>query len=619
MLFRSPGRAALLPFVALTLAACASAGTATQQQGAMIAARAERELVSRPISDLRYTVRFDSATAATRTLEVSLSFRPQPGSNDPVILALPRWTPGAYELGEFAQWVSGFSAEGGGRALAWDRVGPERWRIWPAGAGEVTVRFRYHADSLDNAMAWAQPDFAFFNGTNVFLYPVGQPLDRLAATLTVRTEPHWRVATGMTPAGAPRTWREVNYHDFVDMPVFVGRFDLDSLQVAERWTFLATYPEGALAGEQRAELWRQHVQMIPPMAEVFGELPYRSYWTMIAFVPGTGSALEHQNSHLGLYDPGFIGSVVLPSITAHEIFHLWNVKRLRPQEMVPYDYSRRQPTTLLWLSEGITDYYADVALVRGAIVDSSGFLDLLTEKMLEVEGTPPAALADVSVATWVGTPEGTRYLYYPKGALVGLLLDIAIRDASDGARSLDTVLRELYEQEYRRGSGVTDAEFWAAAERAAGRDLDEFRARWVAGRDPLPYDSILPLAGLRVRVDSSRVPLLGVTLYPDSLGLRVGAIALTGVADRAGIRPGDIIRSIGEVPAREVTPFIAEYQRRYADADGEVVPVILLRDGVERRLDVRLETSLQVVRRVDFDPQATGKAVRIRRALMGLE
>src|SRR5690606_13184143 len=128
---------------------------------------------------------------------------------------------------------------------------------------------------------------------------------------------------------------------------------------------------------------------------------------------------------------------------------------LRPQELVPYRYDRRQPTTSLWMSEGITDYYADIALVRGGVVDSAGFLGLLGEKLLQTESAPPTSLEDASVRTWTGSADGTRYLYYAKGALVGLLLDILIRDASDNVNSLDTVMRELYETEYGAASGFT--------------------------------------------------------------------------------------------------------------------------------------------------------------------
>ena len=605
----------LLLAVSLPALSCATTRP-EQRQDSDSRAGTAIQAPSRPVSGLRYTVRFDSVTAASRRLEVSLEFAPQAGSRDPVILALPRWTPGSYRLGEFAQFVLDFRAETGGTPLRWERVGPESWAVWVGEAATASVSFAYVADSLDNAFAWSQPDFAFFNGTNVFLYPAGAELDRVEAELTIVTEPGWRIATGMTPGVARRTYREASYHDLVDKPVFIGRFDLDSMRIAERWTYLATYPSGALAGGHRDEFWRQQMQMIPPMARVFGEIPYDSYWTMLIFAAGKGSALEHQNSHTGLYDPGFIGSLVIPDITAHEVFHLWNVKRLRPAGLVPYRYDVRQPTSLLWISEGTTDYYASLALVRGGIVDSSGFLALLSDKLREFEAAPAAALHDVSVATWAGASDGTRYLYYPGGALASLLLDILIRDGSDGSRSLDDVMRTLYESRYMDGRGFTDSDFWDAAGAAAGRDLRFFRDRWVAGREPLPLDSVLPLAGLRARTDSARIPLLGVTLDDDLLGVRVSSLALGGIADGAGVRPGDIILSIGSVRGRNHQQLAAEYQARYAGADGELVPIVVLRDGVERRLDARLHSTLVVRRSIGFHPAAEDRAVRLRTGLL---
>ena len=154
------------------------------------------------------------------------------------------------------------------------------------------------------------------------------------ATVTVRTQPGWLVATGMASGPAPGSYREGNYHDLVDMPFFVGRIDVDSQQVDGRWNRLATYPAGAMTGPARALLWDQIGRMTPPMSAVFQETPWRTYTTLLVFQPGLpgGSALEHGNSHVGIYNPGFIGSPLLASITGHEIFHAWNVKRLRPAD-----------------------------------------------------------------------------------------------------------------------------------------------------------------------------------------------------------------------------------------------------------------------------------------------
>ncbi|HEY0972669.1 MAG TPA: PDZ domain-containing protein [Gemmatimonadales bacterium] len=591
--------AAILP-----LAACGAVGA-----GGVRGASPAR-VASAPVSDVRYEVTFDSATAARRTLHVAMTFGVS--GDAPVALSLPAWTPGAYEISNFARWVTDFGATGDGRDLAWDRVDHDTWRVMPAGARSVTVSFDYRADTLDNAMAWSRTDFAFFNGTNVFLYPEGRPME-FASTVTVRTQPGWRVATGMTPAGAPNTYREGNYNDLVDMPFFIGRFDLDSTTIAGRVTRLASYPEGAIAGEQRRSLWRDMAAMIPPQIAVFGDTAYSTYTTMIVVSEETGgSALEHQSSHLGIYHPALLSTVNLPSITAHEIFHLWNVKRLRPAALWPYDYSRAQPTTLLWASEGITDYYADVALVRGGVIDSAGFLALTQGKIERVGSAPPVSLEDASLATWI-RPIENPYIYYDKGSLLGFMLDILIRDASDGQGSLDTVMRELYDTAYRQGRGFTNEMFWAAASRAAGgRDFSVEYRRYVDGRERYPWDSVLPLAGLRLMVDTLHVPMLGVFTQGDSTGTTITSVAMTGVAERAGVQPGDRLISVGDVRVRPGEDFGAVFRSRYAGRAGEPLPIVVRRGDRTLTLTGRVEMSRTVQSRLIPDPRASARAARIR-------
>ncbi len=188
---------------------------------------------------------------------------------------------------------------------------------------------------------------------------------------------------------------------------------------------------------------------------------------------------------------------MLASLYAHEIFHAWNVKRMRPAEMVPYRYDRPQPTALLWISEGITDYYADLAEVRSGLTTPDQFYATTTGKIEEVASAPAVALEDASLSAWVKPVDGTDDTYYPKGSLAGLLLDIMIRDASDNRRSLDTVMREMYASSWKRSRGFTNEEWWQAVSRAAGgRSFAEFEKRYVDGRDEFPWDSVLPLGGL---------------------------------------------------------------------------------------------------------------------------
>ncbi|HET9480623.1 MAG TPA: hypothetical protein VFP98_02615, partial [Candidatus Polarisedimenticolia bacterium] len=342
---------------------------------------------SAPLANLRYEIAFDSASAAQRTMKVTVAFDVTgPG---PVLLSFPAWTPGAYEITNFARWISGFEAMAGGKALDWDKLDYDTYRLNPRGARSIAVRYDYRADTLDNAMAWSRPDFVFFNGTNVLPYPEGRGFT-FPATVTVKTQPGWLVATGMSSAPTPGSYREGNYHDLVDKPFFIGRMDVDSQQVDGKWNRLATYPAGAMTGPARALLWDQIARMMPPMAAVFQETPWDTYTTLLVFNPelGGGSALEHGNSHVGIYNPGFIGNPLLASITAHEIFHAWNVKRMRPADLWPYDYDEPQETPWLWVSEGITDYYADLALVRGGVVDSTVFFGLTAEKVQRVAEAP---------------------------------------------------------------------------------------------------------------------------------------------------------------------------------------------------------------------------------------
>jgi predicted metalloprotease with PDZ domain len=603
---------------AAAVLALAAASTALPAQRASTSAGATSSsafaaLRSAPISNVRYEVTFDSASAADRTLHVAMRF--DAAGTAPVLLSLPIWTPGAYEVSNFAHWVSGFTATAGGRELRWDKVDPDTWRVRPAAAGPVTVSFDYLADTLDNAMAWARPNFAFFNGTNVFLYPEGRSLADYPATVTIHTQPGWRVVTSMRPRPGANTYGETNYHDLVDMPFFVGRFDVDSAQVAGKWHRLATYPAGALARGARDSVWRAIRGMAPAEAAVFHDAPWPDYTTMMVFqddYPG-GSALEHARSHLGIYSPRAISPDVLADITAHEMFHSWNVKRLRPADMWPYDYARPMPTVWLWVSEGITDYYAPLAITRGGVVGADYLWANLTEKMQTVAQAPPVALEDASLSTWIHPQDGTGYLYYPKGALAGFLLDVMIRDASGNRRSLDTVMRELYDADWRNGRGFTGDQWWSAVSRAAGgRSFADFQARYVDGRDPFPYAQVLPLAGLMLRTDTVHAPRIGVQTSTDSTGARVLAVVPGGVAERAGVREGDVLLRVGDVEVGK-DDFGPIFRQRYATATEGAPLAIVVRRGAETlTLNGSVHIATDTVQRIVPDPHASPKAARIR-------
>lgn len=570
---------------------------------------------STPISNIRYTVAFDSTTAENRTIKVAMTF--DAAGAEPVLLSLPAWTPGAYEISNFAKSVLDFEASSNGRPLDWDKTDYDTWRIQPSGGRSVRVTFGFRADSLDNAMSWATPNFLLFNGTNIFLFPEGQGFD-FKSTVSVKTETGWNIATGMKAAGSPRTYQASNYHDLVDMPFFIGRFDYDSTRIADRWVRLATYPVGSLSGSTRGMVWEWLRKMFPPMIQVFQDEPFETYTIMqIADSAYAGaSGLEHQNSHVDVVTPSVVGSPFLNGLYSHEIFHAWNVKRLRPADLVPYRYDAPQPTPWLWVSEGITDYYADLILVRGGLVNELGFYALTQGKMLEVSQAVPTALEDASLSTWVHPVDGSSYIYYPKGALAGLMLDILIRDASDNHNSLDGVLGELYQTTYKEGHGFTRQDWWRAVSRAAnGRSFDDFHARYIDGREPFPWATLLPLAGLRMAQDSVREPRLGIYSQQDSSGVTVTQVEAGGAAERAGVRKGDRLLSIGDIPVTSAN-FGASYRARYGDREGESLPIKVQRDGQELTLAGKTALAVRVTSRLEADPNAAEKAARIRTGIL---
>jgi predicted metalloprotease with PDZ domain len=576
--------------------------------------------VSVPVADVHYDVSIDSAGIASHKIGVVTTLT-LTGTGQ-VVLSLPAWTPGAYEMDWFARYVSAFKPTAGdGRPLTWDKVDYETWRIDPAGAKSIRVAFDYEADTLDNAAAWTRPDFAMFNGTNLFLYPVGRGFT-FPATVTVHAPAGWRIATGMFPTAAAGTYAAPTYHDLVDMPFFVGRFDIDSERVSDRWVRFASYPAGSVAGARRAAVMNWLSKVIPPEAAVFKDVPWPDYTVLqvtdSAF--GGASGLEHQDSHLDIVGAGFLDNPFMPGLYAHEIFHSWNVKRLRPAEMVPYRYDVPQPTPWLWVSEGITDYYADLAQVRGGLIADSGFYALADEKMGQVSAAPPVALTDASLTTWIHPVDGTQYVYYPKGSLAGLVLDILIRDGSANHRSLDDVMRELYETTYKKGRGFTGTDWWGAVSRASGgKSFADFNRRYIDGRDPFPWDSILPIAGLRLVSDTVREPRLGIMSAMDSGGVRVTRVEPGGAAADGGIQPGDLVLSIGDLQVID-GDFGPKFRAMFSGAAGggapRTVSVRVRRNGAIDTLQVPIRLSVRVNAHVAVDPAAPAKAAHIRDGIL---
>lgn len=589
-------------------------GLAIIALGTAHASLAQAPRVSAPISNISYEITADSSAAGRRQLGVVMSFTV--AGTVPVILALPAWSPGHYVLLWFSRRVSQFSAQSNGVPLDWRKVDFQTWEIKPRSAGRVRVSFNYLANAVDRAVAWTAPNFAFFNGTNLFLYPAGRGFN-WPARVSVRTEASWRIATGMDPAPGTNNFTAGNYHDLIDMPFYVGRFAIDSTQIAGKWVRLAFYPAASLTPARRDRTFAWLQKIVPAHIAVFGEAPFRNYTIFQrSDTVVNGGGLEHQSSQVDEVTTSQLDALYLPGLYSHEFFHAWNVKRLRPADMVPYRYDDAQPTTWLWVSEGVTDYYGALALVRGGVNDSTAFFDFIANEIASVAGAPPTAVSDASLSPWINPTDGSGGLYYPKGGLTGFLLDIMIRNASDNHTSLDNVMRRLYDATYKHGKGFTGADWWGEVSRAAGgKSFTEFAHRYVDGREPLPVDSVLRLAGLRAQGDTIREPRLGIATSTDTSGVSITELSRTGAASAAGARAGDRLVSIGDVMISNDDSFEA-FRVRYSGTTLTTLPLVVRRgtETITLQLPVRLTIRSQI--RVLAIPNAPEKAVRIRTGIL---
>ena len=548
---------------------------------------------------------------------------PVPAGRDTFLVSLPAWTPGSYEIMNFARYVHGFAAStADGHPLFWDKLDQDTWRIATAGARQVVVTFQTNPDSLALELCRIGPDFAFLNGAALFPYPEGAGFD-FPADVEFDVPAGWRIATGLAPGGRPGRYRAASYHDLVDSPTFLGHFALDSVTVDGKTVRLAIWPDTALTPAVWDCIGESLRRIAATEDRMMGGPPYDDY-TVFVYAPPEelpwAGGLEHRNSQfdiipLGLLAPdrrrGILGEFTRP-LLAHEFFHLWNVKRIRPAAMWPYDYAREQVTPLLWWSEGVTDYYGDVTLARSGLWSPAAFVASANSNAQRVESEPEIVSAeDASVDTWIHpTWVDEAQYYYPKGSLLGLMLDIQIRAATANAHSLDDVMRALLTDFWRRQKGFTTRDLLALV-RPWYPGVDDFYRRYIQGREPLPYQTVLPLGGIAVAVQEARTPLVGVEIErPVEGGVLVAGVASGSLAESVGLLPGDVLLRIGDVPTMGLS-WPALFRARYAKAAGQAIQVVFRRDGLEitRTGTIQVRTSRAVTLRPDPGAAPAARAI----------
>jgi predicted metalloprotease with PDZ domain len=482
-----------------------------------------------------------------------------PGISGDVVVHIPAWN-ALYQIRDFGHHVMQVCArDSTGRDLRVWKVDKQSWRV--EGQGTVLIRYDIFWDEPGPFAAQLNREHAFFNPAMLLFYVESRRKEDV--TLTVSDAlPGWRIATAFAPGGVstqPGPWRFAagSYDLLADAPVEVSRFEDFTLPGLQPPIRVVVHGDAW----DRQELAQNLAKLCSYEIGLMGGAPYEQYLFLFHFrdaAEGTGGGMEHANSAA----ISTTSSAMAAGISAHEFFHLWNVKRIRPQSLEPVDYSREQWTRSLWFAEGVTNTYEAYALVRTGLWTRAEFLDDLSERITEIEERPAnrwKSAEESSLDAWLEkyplyeAPEFS-VSYYSKGQVLGFLLDILIRDSTDNHASLDDLLRAMNSDFAQRGRFYDeDKDIRLEAERVAGRSLEDFFRRYVGGADELPYQDVLARAGLELLTSERERPALG---FQFASAFRktpiVNVVDPGGSADIAGLEEGDQIISWdgGGVPRR---------------------------------------------------------------------
>ena len=422
-------------------------------------------------------------------------------------LAFPVWTPGSYLVREFARHVEGLVAEDGrGGPLAVERIDKHRLRVVAGDAERVVLRYRVYANELTVRTCHLDGTHGYLNGAALFPYAPGR--EREPHVLEIAAPAGWSVATALD--GGPTKFTARDYDELADSPVEIGTHRTIAFTALGKPHAIAVWGRGAPSDGQLA---RDVARIVETLGTLMGGLPYERYLFILHLSEKRRGGLEHARSAtLNVARSGFFPRDVYEEtlgLFAHEFFHLWNVKRLRPAALLPYDYAREQYTRLLWWFEGATSYYEALALARAGLVDARRLLRNLGQALTLLERTPGArkmSVEEASLLAWVKLyrPDentlNSAISYYLKGELIALALDLALRRA--GA-SLDALLRTLYAR-HAAGGLPEDGVERAAAEVLGADAARRFFDRNVRGTEPL--DLPLEVLGLRLRRRAAQGP-----------------------------------------------------------------------------------------------------------------
>jgi predicted metalloprotease with PDZ domain len=546
---------------------------------------------------------------------------PRPENN--VIVAIPGWN-ALYQVRDFAYRVrdveANTSSESGtpGESLSVRKVDKQTWEIRAAAGAKVellpwTIRYSIMWDEPGPFNSQLNAKHAFVNFAEVLMYVP----DRRGEDTTVEFDDlpaGWRAAAELPAGSTPNSFSASSYDTLVDAPAEIGKFE--EFGFDEGGARFRVVVDAKGWRRDRLEDALRHITAYE--LQLMGGAPFHEYTFFFHIGPypeAGGGGMEHANcTAIGA------GSVESASATAaHEFFHAWNVKRIRPQTLEPVDFAKEQYTRALWFAEGVTSTYAAYTLERSGLWPKEQFYADLAAQASDLDSRPARlwqSVEESSLDAWLEKYDDYRrpdrsISYYNKGQIVGEMLDLAIRDATDNHKSLDDVMRRMNDEYAKKGRFYDDSDgIRAVAEEVAGASLAEFFQRYIAGIDEIPYDKFLASAGLELKVDMLKIADLGFWTTggrSPSSSVTVSQVIPGSPAEVAGLLAGDVLLQLN---GEAIPVYVIAWARQHSP--GEVIKIRVQRDN--RELDISFALGSNDVKKYSISEisHATDKQKRIR-------
>ena len=568
---------------------------------------------------------FCSSSSATIRYEVSLAHPERhqfhvtmtiPAVNGEVTVQMPAWN-ALYQIRDFSDRVQQVVAFVGSERAPIEKMDKQTWTI--RGSGTIKIQYATYWDEVGPFASQLNSEHAFINPAMILLYVANRRSE--AVHIAMPDVPElWLVAgasvQGMESMGGARNFfgDAASYDELADGPIEAGKFQGFQLTGIKPEIWVVIHGDNWKKKEVEEDLKR----ICQYELRLMEGAPFERYTFILHIGKGAGGGgMEHANSTA----IGVPSHEYLPGVAAHEFFHLWNVKRIRPATLEPVDYAKEQYTRALWFAEGVTNTYGAYTLVRSGIWSKEQFYADLGAQITELENRPAnrwQSAEQSSLDAWLekyplyNQPEYS-ISYYTKGQVLGNLLDILIRDRTENEKSLDDVLRAMNSEFAKRGKTYRDSlDVRLTVEKIAGGSFEEFFGKYVAGIEPFPYQHVLALAGLELRIIEHQRPTLGFTAARDATDtLVVQSVAADGAAALADLRVGDTILAWngGEVP-RRTDRWLREQK------PGDLLKLWVGREGKKVSLEFRLGEIKETFYVVTEDGRANEKARHIREGLL---